>query len=89
MAPSVPMPAGSPRRPSDEDREQAMGEVSAVLLNLEHTIDRAKKALKKVKKTGADPNVELALEQAIKDLTARHKRLMQDTYYAGDAIRLL
>lgn len=89
MAPSVPMPADSSRRPSDEDREQAMGEVSAVLLNLEHTIDRAKKAHKRVKKTGGDPNVELALEQAITELSRQHKRLMQDTYYAGDAIRLL
>lgn len=69
--------------------EEAMGEVSAVLLNLEHTIARAKKGLTKVKKSGGDRNVELALEQAIKGLSAHHKRLMQDTYYAGDAVRLL
>lgn len=66
-----------------------MGEVSAVLLNLEHTIARAKKGLAKVKKSGGDRNVELALEQAIAEMTKQHKRLMQDTYYAGDAIRLL
>lgn len=69
--------------------EESMGEVSAVLLNLEHTISRAKKGLAKVKKSGGDRNVELALENAISELSKQHKRLMQDTYYAGDAIRLL
>lgn len=69
--------------------EEAMGEVSAVLLNLEHTIQRAKKGLAKVKREGGDRNVELALEAAIVELQKQHKRLMQDTYYAGDAIRLL
>lgn len=69
--------------------EAAMGEVSAVLLNLEHTIARAKKGLARVKKSGGDHNVELALSAAIEDLSKQHKRLMQDTYYAGDAVRLL
>ncbi len=69
--------------------ENAMGEVSAVLLNLEHTIARAKKGLIKVRRAGGDANVELALQVAITELTKQHKRLMQDTYYAGDAIRLL
>lgn len=68
---------------------EAMGEVSAVLLNLEHTIARAKKGLARVRKSGGDANVELALSAAIDELTKQHKRLMQDTYYAGDAIRLL
>ncbi|MFW7413923.1 hypothetical protein [Demequina sp. SO4-18] len=64
--------------------EQSMAEVSAVLLNLEHTIARAKKGLTKVKKSGGgDKNVELALENAITELSKQHKRLMQDTYYAG------
>lgn len=66
-----------------------MGEVSAVLLNLEHTISRAKKGLAAVKKSGGDRNVELALEVAIVELGKQHKRLMQDTYYAGDAVRLM
>lgn len=69
--------------------EAAIGEVSAVLLNLEHTIARAKKGLARVKKSGGDHNVELALTAAIEDLSKQHKRLMQDTYYAGDAVRLL
>ncbi|WP_291381499.1 hypothetical protein [Demequina sp.] len=86
MTASVPMPDHSEQGSPSED---AMGEVSAVLLNLEHTIARAKKGLIKVRRAGGDANVELALESAITDLTKQHKRLMQDTYYAGDAIRLL
>lgn len=85
MVAALPMPEPAASSP----REDAMGEVSAVLLNLEHTISRAKKGLAKVKKSGGDPNVELALDALIKELTKQHKRLMQDTYYAGDAIRLL
>jgi len=82
------MPMQEPSREGSPS-ENAMGEVSAVLLNLEHTIARAKKGLIKVSKAGGDPNVELALQVAITELTKQHKRLMQDTYYAGDAIRLL
>ena len=86
MTVAMPMP-----EPGDAPsaREDAMGEVSAVLLNLEHTIARAKKGLIKVRKAGGDANVELALQVAITELAKQHKRLMQDTYYAGDAIRLL
>ena len=86
MTAAMPIPESND---SPSAREDAMGEVSAVLLNLEHTIARAKKGLIKVSKTGGDPNVELALKVAIAELTKQHKRLMQDTYYAGDAIRLL
>lgn len=76
-------------QPLPNPQGDAMGEVSAVLLNLEHTIARAKKGLARVRKSGGDANVELALSAAIDELTKQHKRLMQDTYYAGDAIRLL
>lgn len=86
MTAAMPMPEPG-EAPST--REDAMGEVSAVLLNLEHTIARAKKGLIKVRKAGGDANVELALQVAITELAKQHKRLMQDTYYAGDAIRLL
>jgi hypothetical protein len=86
MTASMPMPEPASHGSASE---AAMGEVSAVLLNLEHTISRAKKGLAKVRREGGDTNVELALESAIKELSAQHKRLMQDTYYAGDAIRLL
>ncbi len=68
--------------------EKALGEISDVLLNLEHTIARAKKALVRVRKAG-DNNIELALTEAIVDLERSHKRFMQDTYYAGDSLRLI
>ncbi len=70
-------------------RETALGEISDVLLNFEHTISRSKKALARVRKLGGEHNVELALIEAIADLERTHKRLMQDTYYAGDSVRLI
>ncbi len=69
--------------------ERAAGQVSDVLLNLEHTLARAKKAHKIVLKDGVDSNVKLALAEAIKDLERVRKRLQQDTYFAGDSLRLL
>lgn len=77
------------RTEAEVAHEQALGEISDVMLNLEHTIARAKKALQRVRKNGGHNNVELALTDAIKDLERSHKRLMQDTYYAGDSVRLL
>ena len=69
--------------------EAALGEVSDVMLNLEHTISRAKKALTRVRKGANVNNVEMALVETIADLEKTHKRLMQDTYYAGDNLRLI
>ena len=69
--------------------ERIMGEVSDVLLNLEHALDRTRKALKVASKSGAEPNVEHALDQAVKDLDRLRKRLMQDAYFSGDVLRLL
>jgi hypothetical protein len=77
------------RSPEQVTREQALSEISDVLLNLEHTIARAKKALVRVRKVGGDSNVELALVDAIADLERSHKRFMQDTYYSGDSLRLI
>ena len=77
------------RSPREVAQEQALGEVSDVLLNLEHSLARAKKALAHVKKHGGTPNVEIALGEAIADIARTHKRLMQDTYYAGDSLRLI
>lgn len=83
-------PASSdPRSAEQIAREAAMGEVSDVLLNLEHTIARSKKAIDRSRKSGGNPNVELALADALADLQRVHKRLMQDTYYAGDSLRLI
>ena len=60
-----------------------------MLLNLEHTLARSKKALVRVRKSGGDDNIELALTEMIADLERSHKRFMQDTYYAGDSLRLI
>ncbi len=88
---SAPQPdeSSSHRSQQQADHERVMGEVSDVLLNLEHSLDRTRKALKIVSKSGSEPNVELALTQAVKDLDRLRKRLMQDTYFAGDALRLM
>ncbi len=69
--------------------ERALGEVSDTLLCIEQAIDRAKRGLKSMAKGGGDVNVELALRVALDDLQKLRKRLMQDTYYSGDALRLL
>jgi hypothetical protein len=83
-------PAGDNHRsPEEAAREAARAEVSDVLLNLEHTITRAKKALATARKNGSDSNAELALTDAIADLERIHKRLMHDTYYAADSLRLI
>ncbi|MEO7373028.1 MAG: hypothetical protein ABIW36_03850 [Terrimesophilobacter sp.] len=82
-------PDENQRSPEQVAHEQALGEISDVMLNLEHTIVRAKKALVRVRKSGGDNNVELALIDVIAALERSHKRLMQDTYYAGDSLRLI
>lgn len=81
--------AANDRSAAEVAREQALGEISDVLLNLEHTRTRAKKALQRVRKAGGEHNVELALTELIADLERTHKRFMHDTYYAGDTLRLL
>jgi hypothetical protein len=69
--------------------ERSAGQVSDVLLNLEHTIARAKKAQKVVAKDGIDTNADLALREVIQALERVRKRLQQDTYFAGDTLRLI
>lgn len=69
--------------------ERAMGEVSDTLLCIEHAIERAKRGLKASAKNDGDINVDLALKAALNDLQRTRKRLMQDTYFSGDALRLL
>lgn len=86
---SLPHAADGARTAAQVARERAMGEVSDVLLNLDHTITRAKKARALAAKDEAAHNTELALSDLIRDLERARKRLMQDTYYAGDALRLI
>lgn len=78
-----------PRSVEQVSRERAMGEVADTLLCIEQAMDRAKRGLKTTAKSGGDVNVDLALNAALNDLKKTHKRLMQDTYYSGDALRLL
>jgi hypothetical protein len=66
-----------------------MAEVSDVLLNLEHTIARARKARKRMGVSVAQHNAGLALDDAVKSLEAARKRLQRDTYFSGDELRLI
>ena len=87
-------PAPSPAEDSGYQRseeqivsERAMGKVSDVLLNLDWTIEAARKGLKVVAKDGVNRNAELALADLIKELERARKRFVQDTYYAvGDRL---
>lgn len=76
--------AHSDRSPEQAARERAATQISDVLLNLEHTIARARKGHKVVAKDAVDMNAELALADLIKDLDRLRKRLTQDTYFASD-----
>lgn len=81
--------ADLPRSPDQVSREAAMQEVSDVLLNLEHTIARAKRAFKAVGKLSDEGNAALALTNALDQLQVARKRLMQDAYFGGDQQRLV
>jgi hypothetical protein len=76
--------ADSDRSPERAARERAAIQISDVLLNLEHTLARARKGHKVIAKDGVDMNAELALSDLIKDLDRLRKRLTQDTYFASD-----
>jgi hypothetical protein len=77
------------RTPEQVAMERSAQKVSDVLLNLEHSIAAAKKALKVVEKDGVDTNAELALKDLIPQLERARKRLQQDTYFSGDNLRLI
>ncbi len=88
------MMAQPDHRPSARDaeqlaHEQAMAEVSDVLLNLEHTLARARKARRRLGATAAEHNSRLALDDAIVSLDAARKRLQKDAYFSGDELRLI
>jgi len=84
-----PNPAPTDRSPDQIAHEQAMAEVSDVLLNLEHTILRARKARRKLGGTSTQHNAGPALDAAVKSLELTRKRLQQDTYFSGDELRLI
>jgi hypothetical protein len=77
-------------RPDEQIRqEQAMGDVSDVLLNIEYAIARAKKGLKRLGDSPEEHNARLALSKAVDELQTTRKRLQRDTYFAGPELRLL
>ena len=77
------------RTPEQIAMERAAQKVSDVLLNLEHSISAAKKGLKVVEKDGVDVNAQHALKELIPQLERVRKSLLQDTYFAGDNLRLV
>ncbi len=79
------------RTPGQVADEQAMAHVSAVLTNLDWTIERAKKGLKDLRKAGTDEgrNAELALTDLLGQLEPVRKRFFQDSYFPADTSRLL
>ncbi len=80
---------GARQTPSEAAHEKVMGEVSDVLLNIEHSLSRAKRARATAAKSEDENNARLALDEAIASLEKTRKRLMQDAYYRQDALRLL
>jgi hypothetical protein len=69
----------SPERRADE---AVMLEVARTLLNIEHSIARAEKALVAAKANPRQTQVFFALERSIPQLKAAYKKLFQDTYFA-------
>jgi len=87
---TVPVPADGSRAPEQVSHERSLGEISDVLLNLDHTLARAKKAKSRMAKDPEAHNAALALDDLIRELERARKRLVHDTYYADDAaLRLL
>lgn len=87
---TVPGPASGHRVANEAARERSLGEVSDVLLNLDHTLARAKKAKAQLAKDPDAHNAALAISDLIRELETARKRLVHDTYYADDAaLRLL
>ncbi|MBA3573533.1 MAG: hypothetical protein H0W37_00825 [Pseudonocardiales bacterium] len=82
-------PEPSARSAEQVAEERAMAEVSDVLLNLEHTLVRARKARTRLASGVEGHNVRLALDDAVKALEVARKRLQQDVYFAGDELRLI
>lgn len=70
--------------PEQAAQERAAQQVSDVLMQLDWTLDQAKKGVKIVAKDAVDMNAELALNDLIKELTKLRKRFVQDTYFAVD-----
>lgn len=82
-------PAHDPRSDTQAAHERAMSEVSDVLVNIEHSIGRVRKARKRLGDGPEEHNAQLALADALKTLEQTRQRLQKDTYFAGDELRLV
>ena len=65
-----------------EFNEAHFAEIEKTLLYLSEARKRAEKAVKELKRGGAEPHLVTALETAERDLEAVARRLMQQTYFA-------
>lgn len=77
--------AHEPRPAGQVVHERAMGEVSDVILNLDHAIARAKKAVSRLGESPEEHNAVLALKAVRVSLEASRDRLKKDTFYS-DAV---
>ncbi|HEX4699893.1 MAG TPA: hypothetical protein VH857_11110 [Actinomycetes bacterium] len=75
--------APDPRSAAQVSDEQATARVSAVLTNLDWTIERAGKGLRALRKDGSDEsrNAELVLTDLLAQLKPLRKRFFQDSYF--------
>ena len=69
--------------------ERSLGEVSDVLTCVDQAIERATRARRALAKVDGSGNAALAVSDALVQLQRTRKRLVQDTYYAADALRLI
>lgn len=83
------MPANDPRSAEQSAQEDAMRQVSDVILNIDQAIARARKGIKRIGDTGEERNARLALADALKGLQDVKARLKKDAYYSGTDLRLL
>jgi hypothetical protein len=83
--------APDPRSAAQVADEKAMAHVSAVLTNLDWTIERAEKGLRALRKHGSTEsgNAELVLTELLAQLKPVRKRFFQDSYFPADTDRLL
>lgn len=69
--------------------ERSLGEVSDVRTLVDQAIERAMRARRALAKVDGSGNAALAVAEALSQLQRVRKRLVQDRYYADDALRLI
>lgn len=77
------------RSPEQVAHEQAMREVSDTLLNIEQAIRRGDRARRSIEVVGREPDLALALGDALGDLERVRKTLFQSTHLGGGQPRLI